>query len=55
MTRRMVQAKGLDPQKDVTLLSMDTPTRLQSLLTGKVAGAMMTPPSKTHNGQKNVG
>ena len=45
MTRRILQAKGLDPQKDVTLLSMDTPARLQSLLTGKVAGAMMTPPS----------
>ena len=25
MTRRILQAKGLDPQKDVTLLSMDTP------------------------------
>jgi NitT/TauT family transport system substrate-binding protein len=45
MTRRILQAKGLDPQKDVTLLSMDTPARLQSLITGKVAGAMMTPPS----------
>ena len=45
MTRRILQAKGLDPQKDVTLLSMDTPARLQSLMTGKVAGAMMTPPS----------
>jgi ABC-type nitrate/sulfonate/bicarbonate transport system substrate-binding protein len=45
MTRRILEAKGLDPQKDVTLLSMDTPARLQSLLTGKVAGAMMTPPS----------
>jgi NitT/TauT family transport system substrate-binding protein len=45
MTRRILQAKGLDPQKDVTLLSMDTPARLQSLMTGKVSGAMMTPPS----------
>jgi ABC-type nitrate/sulfonate/bicarbonate transport system substrate-binding protein len=45
MTRRILQAKGLDPQKDVTLLSMDTPARLQSLVSGKVAGAMMTPPS----------
>lgn len=45
MTRRILQSKGLDPQKDVTLLSMDTSARLQSLLTGKVAGAMMTPPS----------
>jgi NitT/TauT family transport system substrate-binding protein len=45
ITRRVLQAKGLDPQKDVTLLSMDTTVRLQSLFTGKVAGAMMTPPS----------
>jgi ABC-type nitrate/sulfonate/bicarbonate transport system substrate-binding protein len=45
MTRRILQAKGLDPQKDVTLLSMDSPARLQSLMTGKVSGAMMTPPS----------
>ena len=45
ITRRVLQAKGLDPQKDVTLLSMDSPLRLQSLLTGKVAGGMMTPPS----------
>lgn len=45
MTRRILQAKGLDPQKDVTLLSMDSPARLQSLMTGKVAGGMMTPPA----------
>jgi ABC-type nitrate/sulfonate/bicarbonate transport system substrate-binding protein len=45
MTRRIVQAKGLDPQKDVTLLSMDSSARLQSLMTGKVAGAMITPPA----------
>src|SRR5688500_3353627 len=45
MTRRILQAKGLDAQKDVNLLSMDTPARLQSLLSGRVAGAMMTPPS----------
>jgi NitT/TauT family transport system substrate-binding protein len=45
ITRRFLQAKGLDAQKDVTLLSMDTTFRLQSLFTGKVAGAMMTPPS----------
>ncbi|TMA11207.1 MAG: ABC transporter substrate-binding protein [Deltaproteobacteria bacterium] len=43
--RRILQAKGLDPQRDVTLLSMDTASRLQSLLTGKVAGGMLTPPS----------
>ena len=45
MTRRILQAKGLDAAKDVTLLSMDTPARLQSLFSGRVAGAMMTPPS----------
>jgi ABC-type nitrate/sulfonate/bicarbonate transport system substrate-binding protein len=45
MTRRILQAKGLDAQKDVHLLSMDTPARLQSLFSGRVAGAMMTPPS----------
>jgi len=45
MTRRILQAKGLDAQKDVHLLSMDTPARLQSLFSGRVAGAMITPPS----------
>jgi ABC-type nitrate/sulfonate/bicarbonate transport system substrate-binding protein len=45
MTRRILQAKGLDPQKDVTLLSMDTAARLQSMMSGKVAGGMITPPS----------
>jgi ABC-type nitrate/sulfonate/bicarbonate transport system substrate-binding protein len=45
MTRRILQAKGLDGQKDVYLLSMDTPARLQSLFSGRVAGAMMTPPA----------
>ena len=45
MTRRILQAKGLDPQKDVTLLSMDSPPRLHSLMTGKVSGGMMTPPA----------
>ena len=45
MTRRVIEAKGLDPQKDVTLLSMDSAARLQSMMTGKVAGAMVTPPS----------
>src|ERR1044071_7127801 len=43
--RRILQAKGLDPEKDVTLLSMNTTARLQSLLSGKVAGAMVTPPT----------
>jgi ABC-type nitrate/sulfonate/bicarbonate transport system substrate-binding protein len=45
MTRRILQAKGIDAQKDVNFLSMDTPARLQSLFTGRVAGAMMTPPA----------
>jgi len=45
MTRRILQAKGLDAQKDVTLLSMDTPARMQSLSSGRVAGAMMAPPA----------
>jgi NitT/TauT family transport system substrate-binding protein len=45
MTRRILQAKGIDAAKDVSLLSMDTPARLQSLFSGRVAGAMMTPPS----------
>jgi NitT/TauT family transport system substrate-binding protein len=45
ITRRVLQAKGLDAQKDVTLLSMDSPARLQSLLSGKVAAGMVTPPT----------
>jgi len=45
MTRRVLQAKGLDPQKDVLTLSTEnTAVRYQSLLTGKVAGAMLIPP-----------
>src|SRR5258705_1057403 len=46
MTRRILQAKGLDAQKEVSFLSMDTPARLQSLFSGRVAGAMMTPPRR---------
>src|ERR1044071_9698072 len=45
IVRRILQAKGLDSQKDVTLLSMDTTARLQALLSGKVAGGMVTPPT----------
>ena len=46
IARRVLQAKGLDPQKDVMILSTEnTAVRYQSLLTGKVAGAMLTPPS----------
>jgi ABC-type nitrate/sulfonate/bicarbonate transport system substrate-binding protein len=45
ITRRVLEAKGLDPQKDVLLLTMEAYARLQALVSGKVAGAMMTPPS----------
>ena len=45
MTRRLLEAKGIDPQRDVMLLTMEAYARLQALVTGKVAGAMMTPPS----------
>ena len=45
MTRRIREAKGLDAQKDITLLTMDTQARSQALFTGKVEGAMITPPS----------
>lgn len=45
ITRRVLQAKGLDAQKDVTLLSMDSPARLQSLLSGRVSAGMVTPPT----------
>ena len=45
MARRILQAKGLDAQNDVNFLSMDTPARLQSLYSGRVAGAMMAPPA----------
>ena len=58
MTRRILQAKGLDAAKDVSFLSMDTPARLQSLFSGRVAGAMMTPPSiyiAEENGYKVFG
>jgi ABC-type nitrate/sulfonate/bicarbonate transport system substrate-binding protein len=58
MTRRILQDKGLDAQRDVNLLSMDTPARLQSLFSGRVAGAMMTPPSiyiAQENGYKVFG
>lgn len=45
ITRRVLQARGLDASKDVTLLSMDSPARLQSLLSGRVAAGMVTPPT----------
>lgn len=45
IARRILQAKGLDAQRDVTLLSMDSPARLQSLLSGRVAAGLVTPPT----------
>ncbi len=45
IARRVLQAKGLDAQEDVTLLSMDSPARLQSLLSGRVAAGLVTPPT----------
>jgi NitT/TauT family transport system substrate-binding protein len=45
MTRRILETKGIDPRKDVTLLSMETHARLQALSSGRVAGAMITPPA----------
>lgn len=45
IARRILQAKGLDASKDVTLLSMDSPARLQSLLSGRVAAGLVTPPT----------
>src|SRR5262249_36955052 len=42
--RRILQAKGLNPDKDVTFISMATEVRLQALISSTVAGAMMSPP-----------
>jgi ABC-type nitrate/sulfonate/bicarbonate transport system substrate-binding protein len=42
--RRMLQAKGLNPDKDVTFISMATEVRLQALVNGTIAAAMLTPP-----------
>jgi len=45
VTRRVLQAKGLDPSKDVVLIGTENSgLRYQALLSGNVAGAMMTPP-----------
>src|SRR5258706_4686278 len=41
ITRRILLTKGLDAQKDVTLLSMDSPVRIQLLLIGKVMAGMV--------------
>src|SRR5947208_17199319 len=42
--RRILQAKGLNPDKDVTLISMGGEVRLQALVSGGIAGAMLSPP-----------
>jgi NitT/TauT family transport system substrate-binding protein len=42
--RRILQAKGLNPDKDVTFISMGTEVRLQAMMSGTIAGAMLTPP-----------
>jgi len=44
IVRRILQAKGLNPDKDVTFISMATEVRLQALISSTVAGAMMSPP-----------
>jgi NitT/TauT family transport system substrate-binding protein len=42
--RRILQAKGLHPEKDVTLISMGGDVRLQAMMSGSIAGAMLSPP-----------
>jgi len=42
--RRILQAKGLNPDKDVNFISMATEVRLQAMISGSIAGAMLTPP-----------
>jgi NitT/TauT family transport system substrate-binding protein len=42
--RRILQAKGLDPQRDVNLISMGGEVRLPSMMSGAIAGAMLSPP-----------
>ena len=42
--RRILQAKGLNPDKDVTLISMGGEVRLQAMVSGGIAGAMLSPP-----------
>jgi ABC-type nitrate/sulfonate/bicarbonate transport system substrate-binding protein len=42
--RRILQAKGLNPDKDVTFISMGTEVRLQAMMSGTIAGGMLTPP-----------
>jgi NitT/TauT family transport system substrate-binding protein len=42
--RRILQSKGLNPDKDVNFISMATEVRLQAMISGSVVGAMLTPP-----------
>ena len=42
--RRILQEKGLNPDREVTFISMGTEVRLQSMMTNTVAAAMLTPP-----------
>ncbi len=42
--RRILQAKGLNPERDVTVISMGGDVRLQSMVSGAIAGAMLSPP-----------
>lgn len=42
--RRILQGKGLNPDKDVTFISMGTEVRLQAMMSNTVGGAMLTPP-----------
>jgi NitT/TauT family transport system substrate-binding protein len=42
--RRILQAKGLNPERDVALVSMGGEVRLQSMMSGAIAGAMLSPP-----------
>src|SRR4029453_16620254 len=44
IVRRILQAKGLNPDKDVTFISMATEVRLQAMISGTVAAAMLSPP-----------
>ena len=42
--RRILQAKGLNAEKDVTIISMGGEVRLQAMMSGAIAGAMLSPP-----------
>jgi NitT/TauT family transport system substrate-binding protein len=42
--RRILQAKGLNPDRDVNLISMGGEVRLQAMMSGAVAGVMLSPP-----------